>query len=353
LTELSSESSLPAALGDLDVIRDEPLIAETPERALAHAITPASSVYVRSNFPTPMLDEAHRVRVGGAVAQSFEIGIPELRGLDTRTIIVTMECAGNDRLGMRPVPDGEPWNHGAISTVEWTGVSLRQLLERAGVHTDAVEIVATGADAGERDGHAVQLPFARSLPLSAALHEDTIVAFAMNGTPLTAEHGAPLRLVVPRWYGMASVKWLVSIDAVTTPFNGHFQRERYVYDRKGAVTPVTTMRVKSFIVSPADDARVSKGRITVEGWAWTGTGEVSAVDVSLDGESWHPATIGQAQSRHAWRPWRATVDASTPGQYELRSRATDDSGNVQPVEIEWNRLGYGNNAIRANTIHVV
>lgn len=337
---------------DVDVLRPEPLIAETPAPALQAAVTPAQNVYVRSNFPTPRLGEDHRVHIGGAVAQSMDVSLADLHQFEQRTIVVTMECAGNDRLGMRPVPGGEPWNHGAISTVEWTGVPLRQLLERAELAADVIEIVAYGADFGARDGHASDVQFARALPRSVAMHDDTLVAVAMNGEPLHAEHGAPMRLAVPRWYGMASVKWLTRLEAVTVPFEGHFQRERYVYDAAGTITPVTTMRVKSFVASPLDGDRVAPGAVVVSGWAWSGNGAIAGVDVSINDGEWMPATLDNAVSPYAWVAWHIEVQLAQPGIYQLRSRASDGTGDVQPDAIAWNRLGYGNNAIRVSRVAV-
>ena len=343
----------------LNVLRADPPIAETPDHALTADVTPSASVYIRSNFPTPVLGEDHRVRVGGAVSTTFDFGLPELRTLERRTIVMTMECAGNDRLGMTPIPEGEPWNHGAVSTVEWTGVSLGTLLDRAGVRDDAVEILAVGADHGLREEFDRSVRFARSLPLSVAAHDDTIIAFEMNGEPLSPVHGAPFRLVVPRWYGMASVKWLEAIEAIVEPFNGHFQRARYVYEEGNSVTPVTTMRVKSFITAPREGDEVVAGAVTVSGWAWSGDGYIRSVDVRVGDGDWTPAHIEPLSHEYAWQRWslelmlpeRGTMNAEHT-TIRIASRATDSSGATQPEAIAWNRLGYGNNAIRSVTVKV-
>ena len=338
----------------LVVVRPHPLCAETPAPQLRHAVTPRESVYVRSNFPTPLLGPSHVLTVGGAVKQSFAVSMAELSAMPQQELLVTMECAGNWRLAMDPVPEGEPWRYGAVSTTRWRGVPLRVLLEQAGVKPEAVELLATGADHGPRDDVAGEVTFARSLPVSVALSDDVLLATHMDGVPLTAAHGAPVRLVVPGWYGMASVKWLVSLELITAPFTGYFQTRRYVYEREGRVEPVREVLVKSMITSPSEGESVrlaADGLLTVRGWAWSGAGTVVREEVGVNGV-WHEATVGAAASRWAWVPFEARV-ACAPGAVVLGSRATDATGAVQPERIAWNRLGYGNHAVRPISIAVL
>ncbi len=343
---------------DVEVIRQEPFNAETPAHALIAAVTPSASVYVRTNFAVPELDGTHRIRVDGAVASPFMLEARVLREMPQQTLLVTTECAGNDRLTMRPLPTGEPWSFGAVSTAEWRGVLLRDVLERADVDSDVQEIVVTGADSGVRDdahGDDASRPvtFARSLPAADAMSGDALLATSMNGTPLTAAHGAPVRLVVPGWYGMASVKWVSAITAVREPFVGYFQQHRYVYDERDGISPVTRMRVKSIITSPTDAARCGRD-LTVRGWAWSGSGGITRVQIGADGgDTWQDAVIGTPASRYAWTPFEAVVHAPCAGRFSLRSRATDATGATQPDVISWNRLGYGNNAVRTIVIDVV
>ncbi|MCE2901772.1 MAG: sulfite oxidase [Gemmatimonas sp.] len=334
----------------LVVVRPHPLCAETPPAALRPAITPAASVYVRSNFPTPVLDDAHQVAVRGAVRAPFAIGVNELAAMPQRTVVATVECAGNWRLGMDPVPIGEPWRYGAVSTAVWTGVPLQRLLERAGVAADAVEVLAVGADTGPRDDAEGVVTFARALPLPVALHPDTLVVTHMGGAPLTPHHGAPVRLLVPGWYGMANVKWLAALELRTVPFTGYFQRQRYVYDTADGVTPVAEARVKSMITSLVDGGRC-EARVIVRGWAWSGAGAITRVELSVNGEAWREAQLGPAMSAYAWTPFELALMLPA-GVVSLRSRATDAAGDTQPERIEWNRLGYGNNAVRAMTVRV-
>ena len=353
--------STPDPTAGLVVVNTRPPNAESPAAALAHAVTPSAAVYLRTNFGVPDAGAVGgHLDVGGAVERPLRMAWDELRALPQRTVTVTMECAGNDRLAVRPLPDGEPWHTGAVSTVEWTGVPLADLLGMAGVRDDAVEVLAAGADAGPRadSGSADPVRFARSLPRGDALAPDTLVALAMNGAPLPSAHGAPARLVVPGWYGMASVKWLTRLDALLAPYDGYFQRRRYVYDDgsgdPAGVRPVGRMRVKSAVVAPADGGRVPRGDVRVWGWAWSGHGAITEVAVShAAGGAWRPARLEPGASPHAWTRWEATVRLDAPGRAVLRSRARDASGAVQPEVPPWNRLGYGNNAVRAVVVDVV
>lgn len=337
---------------ELEVIKYAPYNAETPERALVTPITPTPNAYVRTNFDVPKLSNDHVIEVGGAVRNPLKISIIDLKNLPQKTITATMECAGNDRLAMRPFPDGEPWRSGALSTMTWTGVPLKDVLEMAGIAPEAIEVLTTAADAGPRDDAEGEVRYARSLPIADALHEDTLLALSMNGEPLTPDHGAPVRLVVPGWYGMASVKWITRIDLITEPFEGYFQKKRYVFDDDSGISPVDRIRVKSIITQPANGGK-SPRTAEISGWAWSGNGPIKRVEVKIDGEStWHDATVGTPDSPHSWTPWSLTVPLPYPGRFVLSTRATDASGAMQPNKIVWNRLGYGNNAIRYSLIEV-
>lgn len=335
----------------LDVVREEPLCAETPAHVLPQAVTPPESVYVRSNFPTPALDASHVIAVRGAVDHPFAFAVGELADMPQHEVLVTMECAGNWRLGMDPVPVGEPWSYGAVSTTRWRGVRVADLLARAGVQSGAVELLTVGADSGPRDDALTPGPvtFARGLPLDVAMHPDTILATHMDGASLTAHHGAPARLIVPGWYGMASVKWVAAFELITTHYDGYFQRQRYVYRTEQGDTPVTRALVKSFLLAPSDDDMQNRGHVTLKGWAWSGFGSIARVAVQVNDGVWMEAHLEPSASAYAWTGF--SVDVSLPqGSVTLRSRATDSAGNTQPDQITWNTLGYGNNAVRSLVI---
>ena len=338
----------------VDVIRRTPLNGETPPAALAAAVTPTAHAYVRTNFGVPALDaHAHRIEVAGAVAAPFVIDMVDLTALEQRTILATMECAGNDRTAIVPPVDGEPWTGGAVSTVRWSGVPLRAVLERARIAGSAIEVLFQGADRGHVASVAGTVVFERSLPLSDALHPDTLLATMMNGEPLRPRYGAPVRLVVPGWFGMASVKWLRRIEVLTEPFDGYFQTTRYVYDDASGTTPVTRMRVKSMVADPVPGSTISGGRTCISGWAWSGEGPIAAVDVNVGHASeWHPARLHPQESASAWVRWEVEIELHRTGPCLLRSRARDAAGNIQPDEPVWNALGYGNNAIRTTLIHL-
>ncbi|WP_396222591.1 sulfite oxidase [Gemmatimonas sp.] len=340
---------MPDRASVLDVVRAHPLCAETPLPLLQQAVTPAPSVYVRSNFETPDAHADWSILVSGDVAQVTRISLDALAAMPQHEVLMTMECAGNWRLGMDPVPAGEPWQCGAVSTTRWRGVALATVLANAGPASGAVEVLARGADAGPRDDAEGIVRFERSLPFDVAMHPDTLLATHMDGEPLTPDHGAPVRLVVPNWYGMASVKWLAALDVLNAPYTGYFQVKRYVYEVDGVVQPVSRALVKSMIVSPAPQ-QTTASPCTVRGWAWSGTGAITHVDVAVNAQ-WHRATLSVPASPYAWTPFSLEV-VLPEGEVTLRSRATDATGAIQPEAIVWNRLGYGNNAVRAISVLV-
>jgi len=349
----SASNEAAAAQVGLVPLKPSPFNAESAVPALEPAVTPASHFYVRSNFTVPDLDPAsHRLTVGGAVRTQLNLSLEELRALGSRTISTVMECAGNNRLQLTPLPSGEPWHVGAVSAGTWTGTPLRVVLERAGVGDGVTEILFEGADHGKPKDGPGDIPFARSLPLDKALNGEALLVYEMNGAPLPRDHGAPLRLIVPSWYGMASVKWLHRIEALTEPFTGYYQRNRYVYELANGTpaTPVGAMRVKSIIISPEDGGTVTLGPCVVRGKAWSGDSEIVKVEVGVDGgDDWREAKllpVQDAGGQYTWRAWEYEWTADVAGRRALRSRATDSKGNVQPAQPTWNKYGYGNNAIR-------
>lgn len=358
----SSEAVIPAPAGGLDprliVVNTQPFNAEAPLGEQIGLLTPNPLHYVRTNFGVPRLTATQwRLSVDGEVERPYTLSYDELRALPSRSLLVTLECAGNGRASLQPPASGEPWQYGAVSTAEWTGVPLKAVLDAAGLTPRAREIMLEGADSGSVATRDAPIPFARSMPMERALHPDTILAYAMNGEPLSAEHGFPARLVVPGWYGMAAVKWVTRIAAIDHAFDGYYQVERYImaHPERGetTITPLTTIRVRSLIIDPADGAVVPRGQRRVRGLAWSGQSPVSRVEVSVDGgATWEAAELASAAERYAWRRWEYLWTAQTAGPVTLQSRAFDDAGQTQPVEPEWNRLGYANNAIQPVAVTV-
>ncbi|GAA3870137.1 hypothetical protein GCM10022381_11710 [Leifsonia kafniensis] len=345
---------LDAARAALVMINPAPYNAEAPPAALIDDITPTELHYVRSNFAVPTHDGT--VEVGGAVAHPTVLTLDDLRAMPAHEYTVTLECAGNGRLGMRPLPTGEPWGDFAVSTARWTGVLLHEVLAKVGPSAQGVEVLAQGADHGPYHLQAIlpetdqnDLTFIRSLPLKHAVDPAAgiLIAYEMNGKPLERDHGAPFRLIVPHWYAVASVKWLKRIEVLSEPYAGEFQTGHYMYqwpDRPHEA--VTLMRARARITDPAPGSTIGLGSYTVRGKAWSGTGPITRVDVSLTGEGdWQPAQLEPARSDYHWQDWTFTWHTNNVGRHTLRARATDAAGNVQPDVPAWNRLGYGNNAI--------
>jgi DMSO/TMAO reductase YedYZ molybdopterin-dependent catalytic subunit len=322
-----------------------------PLEALRHDVTPVGLHYLLVHFDIPHAEAgAWRLRVEGLVERPLSLSMEELRGLPARTLRVTMECAGNGRGQMSPRYPSVPWLEEGVSTAEWTGVALAALLERAGLKPSAAEIVFHGIDRGIDRG--IEHAFARSLPRAEALGGDALVAWGMNGAALPPQHGAPLRLVVPGWYGMASVKWLERIEAVEAPFEGVQQKASYHFRGHAAEqgVPCTRMRVNSLMAPPgipdfySRRRLVDAGRIEIFGRAWSGSAAVARVELGVDGK-WSEARLEPAQGAHAWRGWRAEWRA-TPGEHELSCRATDAAGAAQPLAPQWDAGGFGNNAVQ-------
>jgi DMSO/TMAO reductase YedYZ molybdopterin-dependent catalytic subunit len=326
--------------------------AELPVHHWWSWITPNPLFYVRSHFPVPQIDvSAWRLVVDGEVERPIELRLEDLQGMRPQGRTVTLECAGNRRTEFEPRPPGVPWQDGAVSSAEWEGVSLADVLALARPRSSACEVLLEGADRGTVAGVDGPIAFARSLPLERALHPDTLLADRMNGAPLPADHGAPLRAVVPGTYGMDSVKWLVRVRVLDQPFQGHFQVADYRLfagpGGAGASRPIGPMRVSSMIAWPGPGAEVSVGKETrVVGYAWSGSGTVRAVDLSLDGgATWTPARLAGPEAPLAWRLWEFDWRPARPGPYRLAVRATDSTGATQPEQAEWNGKGYGNNGI--------
>jgi sulfane dehydrogenase subunit SoxC len=312
-----------------------------PLEALRYDVTPVGLHYTLCHFDIPALDErTFRLRIGDR-----SLSLAELRAMPCRTVRATLECAGNGRARFTPRYPSMPWTNGGVSTADWTGVPLRALL--SDVRAD--EVVFFGADRGFDSG--IEHHFGRSLPLAEAMRDEVLLAWSMNGQPLTPQHGAPLRLVVPGWYGMASVKWLARIELLDRPFDGYQQATGYRYKRREGEdgVPVRHMKVKSLISPPGmpdwytGRRLVDAGCGTLEGRAWSGAGvAIERVELAVDGE-WREAEVEAPREPFAWQRWRCEWQAA-PGDHELACRAIDAQGAAQLPEPDWNLGGMGNNA---------
>jgi DMSO/TMAO reductase YedYZ molybdopterin-dependent catalytic subunit len=322
-----------------------------PLEALRYEITPVGVHYLLIHFDIPALDPTSwRLRVTGSVRRKLELTLDDIRARPTTTIPVTLECAGNGRARLEPRPMTQPWLHEAIGTATWTGTPLTGLLDEAGIEPDTVEIVFTGADHGIEGGE--ELDYARSLPVIEATRPEVLLAYEMNGRPLEPQHGFPLRLLVPGWYGMTSVKWLSRIDAVTEPFRGFHQAVAYRFqqseedpgERVSRIRPRALMIPPGFPDFPQRHRYLDSGAVKLGGRAWSGTAPIIRVEVGIDGE-WFEAKLAEPIGEWAWRSWSFEWEA-TPGDHVLSCRAIDAGGQTQPGEQPWNLQGMGNNLVQ-------
>ncbi len=351
---MTVSEDLQARRAALVMINPAPYNAEAPPSGLAGDITPTELHYVRSNFPLPTHDGT--LQITGAVDHPVTLTLEDLRALPVHEHAVTLECAGNGRLEMRPLPTGEPWGDYAVSTARWKGALLHDVLALAGPTAEGTDVKFEGADHGAYhlkpvlpETSLVELRFERALPLSLAADPTAqiLIAYEMNDKPLGPDHGAPFRVIVPHWYAVASVKWLSRIEVLTAPFAGEFQTGHYMYqwaDRPQET--VSLMRVRARITDPPSGSMLDLGPYTVRGKAWSGQGPVTSVEISLTGEGeWLPAQLEPPAGPYQWQDWSFAWDTAGVGRHTIRARATDAAGNVQPEVPPWNRLGYGNNAI--------
>jgi DMSO/TMAO reductase YedYZ molybdopterin-dependent catalytic subunit len=320
------------------VVTAAPENSETPLHGVRSWVTPNRLFFVRNHFDVPAIDlSSWRLRVEGRVERPADWSWDDLAALPERTVFATVECAGNGRSFLQPAAPGVQWGAGAVGHAEWTGVPLRLLLERAGIRPGAVEVHFEGADRGSEPDHPEPMPFARSLPLAKALHPDTLLATRMNGEPLEPSHGSPVRLFVPGWYGVASVKWLRRIEVLDRPFQGYFQSVKYTVQRPSAhglgTAAVGPMAVKSEIIRPHSGATLGLGTSRVFGVAWAGEEAVARVEVSADGgRTWDQAELMGPQAAYSWTLWEYLWEVAEPGDHVLLARATAAGGAVQPAE---------------------
>jgi DMSO/TMAO reductase YedYZ molybdopterin-dependent catalytic subunit len=342
-----------AAADDMIVRMQEPRNLETPLSLLPFS----GHFYVRSHFAVPTVDpKTFKLTVEGHVEKKLELSLDDLKKMESVTREIVLECAGNSRVFLVPQARGLQWGNGAVGTVEWTGVPLGAVLERAGVKPGAAEVVLIGADKGAITSDPPSpgiINFDRGIPLAKAKKDETLLAWDMGRVPLTASHGAPLRAIVGGWYGMASVKWLTRIVVTEKPRAGFWQTMDYSIwerDKNGLaeIVPVTAMQPKAIITKPNGGAFIKAGeRRAVEGIAWAGENKVAKVEISLDnGKTWAPAANAHDQKKGAtseqfqWVEWAASITPMAAGPLNILARCTDDKGNTQPEKRDPDRRSY-------------
>ncbi|HXZ61056.1 MAG TPA: molybdopterin-dependent oxidoreductase [Steroidobacteraceae bacterium] len=340
---------------------------ETPLADLVPAFTPNEAFFVRYHLAViPEIDvDTWRLKIGGSGAQKpLVVTLRDLKHDYKRvTLTAVNQCSGNRRGLFTPHVPGVQWGYGAIGNAEWSGVRLRDVLNRAGVAANAVEVVLNGADVPV-------LPatpdFLKSIPIERALDENTLIAFEMNGHALPHWNGAPARLVVPGWTGTYWVKHLTEIRVETAPFDGFWMKSdyriptgafpgvRFKTQETPETTPITEILVNSLVTSHASLARVKHGaKVELAGKAWDGGARIAAVEISTDGRlSWQAATLGRDLGRFAWREFQYRLDTSKPGALVVAVRARSGDGTTQPDKLTANPAGYHHNIVQTLTLEV-
>jgi DMSO/TMAO reductase YedYZ molybdopterin-dependent catalytic subunit len=310
-----------------------------PLAALDGLSVSAELHFLRSHFPPPAVDAEWTLEVGGAVARPLALAPADVARFGEASHHVVLECAGHRRTELSPPVEGLPWGAGAVSQGLWTGAPLARVLAEAEPLPEAAYVVLTGADG---DG-----AFARAISLAKARDEATLLAWALDGSPVPLELGGPLRAVVPGHYAVDSVKWLRRIEVTSEPFRGHFQAADYcLFDADGVEdgTQLAELPATSLVTVPEAGERLDPGAARIAGVAWGGRGPIATVEVSVDGGSWHASLLREPLGPYAFVPWELTLDLDA-GERTIASRATDAEGNVQPEQPLWNRRGYANSSV--------
>ena len=349
-------------LKDGRIVRSaDPLNLETPFENLSGFITPTRSFYVRTHFPIPKISKANwRLRIEGEVERPCEMSYDELVKFNSKTVPVTLECAGNNRELLTTKVKGVQWGLGAVGNAEWTGVPLSEILNRAGVKSTAREIILEGTDQGSLDDPKAprgDVRFARSIPLNKAT-EDVLLAYKMNNAELPPEHGFPVRAIVPGWFAVASVKWLQRIIVTDRSFGGYYQTIDYAFwkhsDGNAELVPLRELQVKAEIARPTNGESVrANSTARVCGAAWSGGAEIASVELSTDGgKTWNKTDLEDSVP-NAWRLWEYEWKTpSKPTQCTLIARATDSLSRSQPTQRDLDRGTYMINHLLPITVEV-
>jgi DMSO/TMAO reductase YedYZ molybdopterin-dependent catalytic subunit len=309
-----------------------------PEEVIRSLVTPNADFFIRNHFTTPAIrEESWNLEVVGLVEKPLKLSYSDILLASAVQRPLTMECAGNLSGGR------------GVGTAVWSGIPMAELLKQASVHPSATTVILHGADSGGGDGVPAGTHFARAIPIDKAIDPATLLAYEMNGAPLPAEHGFPLRAMVCGWYGMDSVKWLTRIEISKELFQGYFQQDLYVAENSnGERRTITRMRINSKFLRPLDGEDISGKSYHIQGVAWAGENKISKVDLRFDGKGdWQPAVLGPSGASMVWTPWSFEWNIPRADHYSIEVRATDDSGNSQPQVRDPNRK----DAYELNTPH--
>ena len=353
----------------LVVLNDRPINAETPAYLLNDDVTPNERHFVRNNGTVPEMAEemdasGWSLTVDGEVDNALELTLDDLKSrFEVVKLKLQLECGGNGRAAFNPPARGNQWTLGAIGNSEWTGVRYADVLKAAGVKPNAVYTAHYGMD-GHLSGDPDKLPISRGVPVDKAMEPHSLIAFEMNGQPIPALNGFPVRTICPGWPGSTSQKWLRRIqlrDQVHDgpKMTGTSYRVPSYNVAPGTKVPkedfviIESMPVKSLITSMQSGETVSSRDLSVSGHAWAGDRKVERMDVSIDfGATWISAEIDPPPNPYSWQRWQAALQFPQDGYYEVWARATDDAGIAQPFAINWNPKGYLNNSMHRIAVTV-
>ena len=339
---------------------------ETPIEYFRTAITPNDAFFVRYHLSNiPEVDaRSWKLAVGGEGANGrAEFTLDDLKRLPATEVVAVNQCSGNRRGLFQPHVPGVEWGYGAMGCARWKGVRLKDLLDKAGLKKEAIEIMFDGADGPVTD----KTPdFIKSIPTWKAIEDTTIIAYEMNGQPLPHFNGFPARLIVPGWTGTYWMKHITTVNALVRPQGGFWMNPayriplgkfplvaRFTSQDTETNTPITEMVVNSLITSPADGASVRAGRpVEVGGIAWDGGYGIHTVEVSRDGgKTWAAATLGEDLGRFAFRTWKFSFSPTTRGKQTVMARATNRIGQSQTAELIHNPAGYHHNVMHSVTVN--
>jgi DMSO/TMAO reductase YedYZ molybdopterin-dependent catalytic subunit len=323
LTALAAGMAAPLAPGRqklLGALLRPSFLADDSTVSVRQLLTPNTDFFIRNHFQTPQInDESWSLALEGMVAKPIKLSYADLLLMPAEKGKVTLECAGN------------PSGGAGVGTAVWSGVPLAKLLQQAGVQSGASTVVFHGADSGDGEDAPPGTRFARAIPLEKAMDPHTLLVYEMNGAPLPAEHGFPLRALVSGWYGMDSVKWLTRIAVLQQPFTGFFQQQEYIaLKANGQSRPISGMQVNSKFLRPSEAEEVRGKSYRIEGLAWAGERKIGKVELRVDGGQWQAVVLSAPTLPLVWTSWSFEWQIPHPGAYTLEIRATDVDGRTQP-----------------------
>jgi DMSO/TMAO reductase YedYZ molybdopterin-dependent catalytic subunit len=340
---------------------------ETPVSHFRTTITPNDAFFVRYHLADiPEVDaKSWRLKVGGEGAErTAEFTLDDLKDMPAHEVVAVCQCSGNRRGLFHPHVPGVEWGRGAMGNARWRGAKLKDVLDKAGLKKEAIEIVADGADKAVLD----KTPdFVKSVPVWKAMEADAIVAYEMNGAPIPHWNGFPARLIIPGWTATYWVKHVTSLTPVTKPYDGFWMKsayripkgkfplvDRFISQETETNTPITEMVVNSMITSHEDGASIpgGSGNVAVSGIAWDGGYGIAKVETSVDGgKSWDLARLGDDLGRYSFRPWSADIAAPAKGaKLAVMARASNKIGQTQVSDLILNPPGYHHNVIQTITL---